>query len=168
MSVSKDSAPSGSPSPSAPRGAAASVTYVPMKTAAREEEIFPTLTPVQMSRIAAHGRPRPVAGGEILASIGDPVESFFVVRSGSIEFVRRSAEGMEVFRVLKPGQFTGEINILSGRSALVDLRVGDGGELIDLHRDALLALVQTDSELSDLFMRAFILRRVELIAHGFG
>ena len=32
----------------------------------------------------------------------------------------------------------------------------------------LLALVQTDSELGDIFMRAFILRRIELIAHGFG
>jgi thioredoxin reductase (NADPH) len=31
-----------------------------------------------------------------------------------------------------------------------------------------LALVQTDSELSELIMRAFILRRVELIAHGLG
>jgi thioredoxin reductase (NADPH) len=32
----------------------------------------------------------------------------------------------------------------------------------------MLALVQTDSELSEILMRAFILRRVELIAHGFG
>jgi thioredoxin reductase (NADPH) len=32
----------------------------------------------------------------------------------------------------------------------------------------MLALVQTDGELSELLMRAFILRRVELIAHGFG
>jgi thioredoxin reductase (NADPH) len=40
--------------------------------------------------------------------------------------------------------------------------------VIDVKRDDLLSLVQTDSELSDIFMRAFILRRVELIAHGFG
>jgi thioredoxin reductase (NADPH) len=32
----------------------------------------------------------------------------------------------------------------------------------------LLSLVQHDSELSDIFMRAFLLRRVELIAHGLG
>jgi thioredoxin reductase (NADPH) len=58
--------------------------------------------------------------------------------------------------------------MLSGRNALVNLRVGESGEVIDVKREDLLALVQTDSELSDIFMRAFILRRVELIAHGFG
>ena len=40
--------------------------------------------------------------------------------------------------------------------------------MIELDREQLLALVQTDSELSELIMRAFILRRVELIAHGLG
>ena len=58
--------------------------------------------------------------------------------------------------------------MLSGRQALVSLRVGEPGEVIDVKRDDLLALVQTDSELSDIFMRAFILRRVELIARGVG
>jgi thioredoxin reductase (NADPH) len=40
--------------------------------------------------------------------------------------------------------------------------------VIELDREQLLALVQTDSELSEIIMRAYILRRVELIAHGFG
>ena len=40
--------------------------------------------------------------------------------------------------------------------------------MIELDREQLLALVQTDAELSEIFMRAFILRRVELIAHGIG
>jgi hypothetical protein len=70
--------------------------------------------------------------------------------------------------VLRPGQFTGEVTILSGRLGLVRIRAGEAGAVIELERQHLLALVQTDSELSDIFMRAFILRRVELIAHGFG
>ena len=40
--------------------------------------------------------------------------------------------------------------------------------MLELDRDALRALVQTDSELSELLMRAFILRRVSLIARGLG
>ena len=40
--------------------------------------------------------------------------------------------------------------------------------MIELDREQLLALVQTDAELSEILMRAFILRRVELIAHGLG
>ena len=70
--------------------------------------------------------------------------------------------------VLRPGQFTGEVTMLSGRRGLVRLRAGEAGAVIELEREHLLALVQTDSELSEIFMRAFILRRVELIAHGFG
>jgi thioredoxin reductase (NADPH) len=42
------------------------------------------------------------------------------------------------------------------------------GEVIEVDREHLLGLVQTDNELSELIMRAFILRRVELIAHGLG
>ena len=40
--------------------------------------------------------------------------------------------------------------------------------MIELDREQLLALVQTDAELSEILMRAFILRRVELIARGLG
>jgi thioredoxin reductase (NADPH) len=64
--------------------------------------------------------------------------------------------------------FTGEVNLLSGRRGFTQIRVSESGEVIEVDRDQLLALVQTDSELSDILMRAFILRRVELIAHGFG
>lgn len=58
-----------------------------------------------------------------------------------------------------PGMFTGELNMLSGRRGLVSIRVAEAGELIEIEREALRALVQTDSELSDIFLRAFILRR---------
>ena len=50
----------------------------------------------------------------------------------------------------------------------VQIRAAEAGEVIEVDRNHLLALVQTDSELSDILMRAFILRRVELIAQGFG
>ena len=134
----------------------------------RIDHVFPTLTPAQVARVSAHGRTRPVRSGEILQSAGEPAQSFFVVTAGSVELLRPSADAEELVAVLRPGRFTGETNMLSGRSALISLRVGESGEVIDVKRDDLLALVQSDTELSDIFMRAFILRRVELIAHGFG
>src|SRR5207244_5410847 len=51
---------------------------------------------------------------------------------------------------------------------LVRIRAAEESELIEIDREQLLALVQTDSELSDIFLRAFILRRLELIARGVG
>ena len=41
-------------------------------------------------------------------------------------------------------------------------------EVIEIGREQLLSLIQTDSELSDIFLRAFILRRLELITRGIG
>jgi thioredoxin reductase (NADPH) len=64
--------------------------------------------------------------------------------------------------------FTGELSLLSGRRALVRISAGEASELIEIEREALRGLVQTDSELSDIFLRAFILRRLELIARGIG
>src|SRR5207249_4545086 len=58
--------------------------------------------------------------------------------------------------------------MLAGRRAMVQIQVREAGELIQLEREQLLGLVQTDSELSEIIMRAFILRRVELIARGYG
>src|ERR1043165_8777643 len=42
------------------------------------------------------------------------------------------------------------------------------GDVTEPEPDELLGLVQTDAELSEIFMRAFILRRVTLLERGFG
>jgi thioredoxin reductase (NADPH) len=132
------------------------------------ERMFPTLTPAQLKRVAAHGRVRSIRRGEVLVEAGAHIVPFFVVIAGRIEAIRPSGTTETLVAVHGPGQFTGEVNMLSGRPALVRSRAGESGEVIELDRERLLALVQTDSELSELIMRAFILRRVELIAHGLG
>jgi thioredoxin reductase (NADPH) len=131
------------------------------------DHMFPTLTPVQLGRIAAHGHTRQVQRDEVLIQPGEQTIRFFVVTAGQVEIVRPSAAD-EVVAVLRPGQFTGEINMLSGRRGFVRIRVSESGEVIEVDRDHLLSLVQTDSELSEILMRAFILRRVEIIARGIG
>jgi thioredoxin reductase (NADPH) len=132
------------------------------------ERMFPTLTPAQIKRIAAHGKVRSIGAGEVLVEAGAHIVPFFVVTAGRVEVIRPSGSTETLVAVHGPGQFTGEVNMLSGRPALVRSRASEPGEVIELDREHLLALVQTDSELSELIMRAFILRRVELIAHGLG
>jgi thioredoxin reductase (NADPH) len=58
--------------------------------------------------------------------------------------------------------------MLTGRRALTRIRAIERGEVIQLNREQLLGLIQTDPELSDIFMRAFVLRRSGLIVGGFG
>jgi thioredoxin reductase (NADPH) len=132
------------------------------------ERMFPTLTSAQVERIAAHGHSRRIRAGEVLVEPGEPNVPFFVVTVGQIEIVRPSGSSETLVIVYGPGQFAGEINMFSGRPAILRVRASQSGEVIEVAREQLLALVQTDSELSDLIMRAFIVRRVELIAHGVG
>src|SRR5438309_465066 len=129
---------------------------------------FPILTAPQIARIAAHGHVRPIQRGEVLVEPGDRVVPFFVVTAGEIEIVLPPGATSTFINVLGPGQFTGEVNMISGRRALLRLRATRPGEMIELDREHVQALIQTDTELSEILMRAFILRRLELIARGLG
>jgi thioredoxin reductase (NADPH) len=134
----------------------------------RPERLFPTLTPAQIVRIGAHGRRRAIVSGDVLVDVGQRPIPFFVVLSGEIEVLRPSAGADTLIVRQGAGQFTGEGTMLTGRRALTRIRVSKPGEAIEVDREQLLGLVQTDAELSDIFMRAFILRRMELIAGGYG
>ena len=132
------------------------------------ERIFPTLTPAQVQRIAVHGQVRSIQAGEVLFDVGEHVVPFFVVMTGRLEIILPSGTTERLVTVFGPGQFTGEVNMLSGRPVLARSRAREAGEVIELDREHLVALVQTDSEIGEIIMRAFITRRVELIAQGLG
>jgi thioredoxin reductase (NADPH) len=141
---------------------------VPLTLASRVDQVFPILTSEQIARIAVHGQVRHVQRGEVLMEAGEQTPRFFVVTSGHIAIVRPTGVTEELVAVLRPGQFTGEVTMLSGRRGFVRIRAGEPGAVLEVERDHVLALVQTDGELSEIFLRAFLLRRVELIAQGFG
>jgi thioredoxin reductase (NADPH) len=109
-----------------------------------------------------------VQGGEVLIEAGARHYPLFVVVSGALEVVRDSCAGEELATTHRAGQFSGELNLVSGRRGLASVRAAEAGEVIAVERDSLLSLLQTDAELSEIFMRAFILRRVALINRGFG
>ena len=137
-------------------------------TKSNREKIFPKLTPVQISRIELHGRIRSVQSGEVLIEQGERSVPFFVVITGEVEILRPLGDRETLVTVHGPGEFTGEVNMLSGRRSLVRARVTKPGKVIELDHQQMLGLVQTDAELSGILMRAFILRRAELIAAGVG
>jgi thioredoxin reductase (NADPH) len=82
--------------------------------------------------------------------------------------VRPSGAAETLITIHGPGEFTGEVNMLSGRRTLVRMRATKPGKVIELDRQHMMALIQTDAELGEILTRAFILRRVELIAAGVG
>ena len=115
-----------------------------------------------------HGHTRSVQPGDMLIEQGDTPVPFFVVITGEVEIVRPFGTNETLITIHGNGEFTGEVNMISGRRSLVRARATEPSEVIELHEQDLLGLVQTDAELSDILMRAFILRRVELIAAGVG
>jgi len=132
------------------------------------ERIFPKLTSEQIGRMQERGHMRAVKLGEVLVEQGDSNVPFFVVVSGEIEILRPSGVIETLITVHGSGQFTGEVNMLSGRRALFRARVTKSGSVIEMDRQHMMALLQSDAEIGDILMRAFILRRVELVAAGVG
>ena len=145
-----------------------SSSLTPLSNLSHTDRVFPTLTPAQIKRIAPHGRRRPIASGDVLVEVGQRPVPFFVVLSGEMQVLRPSAGTEALIVTHRAGQFTGEGTMLTGRRALARTRVSEPGEVIELDHEQLFGLIQTDTELSDIFMRAFVLRRMELIAGGYG
>ena len=134
----------------------------------RQAEAFPVLTPAQIARIRPYGNGRLVQAGAILFEPGKLDMSCFVVLSGKLEIALPGLSGEQVFVTYGQGQFSGEVVLISRARALSRGRVAEPGEFLEVSADALRTLIAKDAELSDIFMRAFLLRRVKLISEGLG
>ena len=131
---------------------------------------FPTLTREQIDRIRPLGRVRQVRAGEELFRPGDVMVPFFVLLSGRMDIVQPEPEfeGERLIARHDPGEFTGEMTMISGLKCLVVGRMSEEGEVLELSNENLRTLVARDVELSEILMRGFIMRRMELIQHGWG
>jgi thioredoxin reductase (NADPH) len=132
------------------------------------ESMFPTLDDAQIARVRAYGDEREVQAGEVLFEQGDVDKGMFVVLSGSIEIINVSASDHEPFQIIGAGTFTGEVGQLAGRRTLVRARAHENSRLLEIAHANLRRLMQTDAALGEIFLRAFLLRRIYLIGHQIG
>jgi thioredoxin reductase (NADPH) len=140
----------------------------PLVDASHEALMFPTLTEAQIARIAKSGVTRSIARGDVLIEAGDHLVPLFVVTSGEIEIIQPGRRGDALVAVHGPGKFTGEANLILGRRSLMRAVASKAGEVIQLTREQLLDLVQTDAAVGEILMRAFIYRRMALTTQGIG
>ncbi len=131
-------------------------------------QAFPILTAAQINRVRSGSKLRQVKKGEILFEPGDSNVPFFVLLSGNMEIVQPDLKGERTVATHGPGGFTGEMTMISGRRCLVRGRITEPGEFLELSGEGLRSLVAKDAELSEIFMRAFILRRLLLVSRGQG
>jgi thioredoxin reductase (NADPH) len=138
------------------------------ETTEQADAMFPALSDGQIARLSAFGQQRHVEAREIVFDLGDASRGVFLVLEGSIEIANVTKDREDVLRVLHRGEFTGEVNQLSGRRSLVRCRAREAGNLLEIARSDLRRVMQNDAELGEILLRAFMLRRVYLIAHSVG
>jgi thioredoxin reductase (NADPH) len=132
------------------------------------DELYPKLNNEQIARLARVGMRRSVPAGEILFDQGTIRRHFYVVLRGAIEAVLHSSVGEVHLRLHQPGDFTGELDMLSGRPSLVSARTVEPTEVVELDPVSLRNLLQTDPELGEFVLRVFVRRRMAMISRAMG
>ena len=128
---------------------------------------FPVLPPRDIAALSGRGAPRAVRAGDVLFAEGDRDIGFFVVLEGAIEIVEHSRGTPHTVVVHQPGEFTGDVDMLSGRAVLVEGRATRDGRVLQLDADQLRRAVEELPELGETLLKAFIARRRLLLEDGF-
>jgi thioredoxin reductase (NADPH) len=124
------------------------------------EAACPELDEGQIATLAKFAASRQFKAGETLIAAGEQELKLFVVKSGEVE-VREHSSG-EVVTVLGPRQFTGEVDLLAGRPSAVSVIAKTDCDTYEVSADVLKKIIREMPRLSDLLLRAFLMRR-ELI-----
>ena len=128
----------------------------------------PILTQAQIDRIRPFAKPRQVAEGEVLYQPNDDTPPVFVVLSGAIRILTVMAGEEQPVTTYSTGQFSGELLMIAGRRSIYKCQVAEAGALLELSAANLRALIGRDAELSEIFMKAFLARRLSLQEMGQG
>jgi thioredoxin reductase (NADPH) len=128
----------------------------------------PILTAFQIERIRAFAVPRSVMADEILYEPGDDTPPVFVVISGGIRILALGGPEVRTVTTYDVGQFSGELLMISGRKSIYRCQATESGTLLELSARDLRTLIAKDAELSDVFMKAFLARRLSLREKGEG
>src|SRR5579862_6782716 len=128
----------------------------------------PILNASQIERIRTFATPRQVTPGEILYEPGDDTPPVFVVISGGIRILAVGGAEVRTVTSYSAGQFSGELLMIAGRKSIYRCQAIESGTLLELSAKDLRTLIAKDAELSDIFMKAFLTRRLSLKEHGHG
>jgi thioredoxin reductase (NADPH) len=135
----------------------------------KTSKAFPTLDPNQIDRLRRYGTTRAIRKGDILFDQGESGISFFVLLDCTMDIVQPTEKLEErLLATHEPGGFTGEVSLLQNRRSLARGRMTSDGHVLEIPGDKLRLLIQTEADLSEVIMRAFILRRVLLVERGYG
>lgn len=124
---------------------------------------FPTLTSAQIASLDPFGRRMRFRAGETIWSAGN--QTFLaIIIDGEVPVVDGRTGQLVAFH--HAGEFAGDIDVLTGRPAVVSASAGTDVELLRIDADGLRAAIGTRPDLAETILRAFLLRRTRLQASG--
>jgi thioredoxin reductase (NADPH) len=85
------------------------------------------------------------------------------VVSGRVDIVRNTIDGEELLLTYDAGAFSGEVGLLAGRASIASGRAREDCEVLVVDEASLHRVIVAHAELSELIMRAYILRRVAML-----
>ncbi len=135
----------------------------------RVAQTFPRLNAEMVGRIGQYGSEEQLETDQRVFTRGDRNTDFFLVLDGEIEiFEHGDDDTARVFTVYAEGQFTGELTLFNEREILVNGRAGKPSRVVRVKRADFRRMLQSEPDIAEIVMRAFILRRVGLIRHSQG
>ena len=135
----------------------------------RVAQTFPRLNAEMVGRIGQYGAEEQLETDQRVFTRGDRNTDFFLVLDGEIEiFEHGDDDAARVFTVYAEGQFTGELTLFNEREILVNGRAGKPSRVVRVKRADFRRMLQSEPDIAEIVMRAFILRRVGLIRHSQG
>jgi thioredoxin reductase (NADPH) len=129
---------------------------------------FPRLSDEQITTLAGFGHRRPTRRGLLLATAGMPSDMFYVVLRGQVAVIDESEAGRQVIRVHGPRRFLGELGLLEGQISFVTMEVRSPGSVLAVPVRRVREVIACDPVLSDLILRAYLIRRSLLAGQGVG
>lgn len=96
--------------------------------------------------------------------------AFYLVLEGEVVVFNEEPHdgGRHAFSTLGSGQFTGELNLLNGREALVTAECVRESRLARLPPLEFRRMMAAEPDIAETVLRAFILRRVGFLRYGYG
>ena len=129
---------------------------------------FPTLTDDQIEFLRRYGEVRKIEPGQVLFREGDRSYDFIVILEGEAEIVDNFGGEARTIAVHGARRFLGELNMLTGQAVYLSAVVRKGGEVLAIPPDNLKEIITEEPTLSDMILKAFLMRRSVLMRAGTG
>jgi thioredoxin reductase (NADPH) len=131
-------------------------------------EASPALNTGEVALLEPLGRRRSASRGEVLFRAGDADYDFYVVIDGSVAVVDQHGDVERTLASHGPGEFVGELGLLTGGIAFASGVVAQQGELLEIPAAKLREVVEREPALSERILHALLVRRSLLIRAGGG